>query len=145
MTDVHAYRSLARSSTDAVSGGGRNARTGHWAGADRAGEAGVLRTAVPSTGPLSRLCSLGIGDRIECLGHRNDVSEFLRQAKVFVLTSRSDNARGSLWRTVGYTALTRLHAFRRYLSIGRQSSAEILYPSAEEVSDDSIAAVLNRA
>jgi hypothetical protein len=51
---VAQQKSLDRLVVRAVSGG---ARTGHWAGADRAGEAGVLRTAVPSTGSLSRLCS----------------------------------------------------------------------------------------
>jgi glycosyltransferase involved in cell wall biosynthesis len=44
---------------------------------------------------------LGIRDHIEFLGYRNDVSEFLRQSKVFVLTSRSEGMSIALMEAMG--------------------------------------------
>jgi glycosyltransferase involved in cell wall biosynthesis len=44
---------------------------------------------------------LGVGDNIEFLGHRDDVSEFLRQSKVFVLTSRSEGMSIALLEAMG--------------------------------------------
>ena len=44
---------------------------------------------------------MGIRDNIEFLGARNDVSEFLRLSKVFVLTSRSEGMSIALLEAMG--------------------------------------------
>jgi len=65
-----------------------------------------LRTMMIGAGPeldsLRREAArLGIRDNIEFLGYRNDVSEFLRQSKVFVLTSRSEGMSIALMEAMG--------------------------------------------
>jgi glycosyltransferase involved in cell wall biosynthesis len=65
-----------------------------------------LRTMMIGAGPeldsLQREAArLGIRENIEFLGYRTDVSEFLRQSKVFVLTSRSEGMSIALLEAMG--------------------------------------------
>ncbi|MGH8543276.1 MAG: glycosyltransferase [Gammaproteobacteria bacterium] len=65
-----------------------------------------LRTMMIGAGPELDLLQeeavrFGIRDKIEFLGYRNDVSEFLRQSKVFVLTSRSEGMSIALLEAMG--------------------------------------------